>query len=106
MQYDGSMAEACNHLLRVATGSVSHSIKLDGMPFTNKNFSSLCNGSTSSSLACTGGMYDAMVQGAPGLPGISRGDAAAFILEGFGNTLRGRLRRFILHLLFCHCPHS
>ncbi|BDA47534.1 hypothetical protein COCOBI_10-3820 [Coccomyxa sp. Obi] len=54
-QYDGSMAEACNHLLRIATG----------------------------------GKYDAMVEGAPGLPGISRVDAAAFILEGFGNTLRG-----------------
>lgn len=45
-----------------------------------------------------------MVQGAPGLPGISRVDAAAFILEGFGNTLRGRLRRLILHVLFLSLP--
>ena len=30
-----------------------------------------------------------LLEGAPGLPGVSRTDAAGFILEGVRNTLRG-----------------
>ena len=30
-----------------------------------------------------------LLEGAPGLPGVSRRDAAGFVLEGVRNTLRG-----------------
>jgi hypothetical protein len=54
---------------------------------------------------CTGGKYESLVDGAPGLPGISRGDAAAFILEGFQSTLRGLLTLLLFDVLVLFCTN-
>lgn len=98
MQYDGDLQTAKEKLLQIATGAVLHSSSYDEFHSTERasmpDMTPGCMRSGAVSLSpsmCNAGevAVTGLLQGAPGLSGVSRSDAAGFILDGVRNTLRG-----------------